>query len=187
MVTTTLHWDPRLLTDDVKVYFFMLSSAPKGPQATQPDISQNVADILRLHEDILLQIKTLMPDAHMQSDAAAHQRSNHPRWYSVESAEVPSGESPVRKARPSIDFPWFGSHKDRTLVTMPGEAAEIARVFERMVREAHHPKIAEKIKADRLREPARTLLLIRGVRRQVRIHATEHGDAFEDHTKLVHV
>lgn len=165
----------------------MLNSAPKGPQATQPDISQNVADILRLHEDILLEMKTLMPDTHIQSDATAHQRSKHPRWYSVESAEASSGQSPHRKARPSNDFPRFGSHRDRALVTMPGEAADIARVFERMVRESHHLKIAEKIKVDRLCEPAQTFLLIRGVWRQVRVHVAEHGDAFEDHTKLVHI
>lgn len=116
------------------VYFFMLNSAPKGPQATQPEISQNVADMLRLHEDILLEMKTLMPNSHMQSDAAAQQRSKHPRWYSVESAEEPSGESPVIKARTANHSSQFGSHRDRTLVTMPGEAADVARVFERMLR-----------------------------------------------------
>ena len=131
---TTLHWDLGRLTEYFKVYFFMLDSAPKGPQATQPEISQNVADMLRLHEDILLEMKTLMPDSHMQSDAAAQQRSKHPRWYSVESVEASSGESAIRKARLVNEFSWFGSHRDRTLVTTPGEAAEIARVFERMVR-----------------------------------------------------
>lgn len=143
--------------------------------------------MLRLHEDILLEMKTLMPNSHMQSDAAAQQRSKHPRWYSVESAEEPSGESPVIKARTANHSSQFGSHRDRTLVTMPGEAADVARVFERMVRDSHHPKIAEKIKANRLCESAQALLLIRGVWRQIRVHATEHGDAFEDHTKLVNV
>ncbi len=112
----------------------MLDSAPKGPQATQPEISQNVADMLRLHEDILLEMKTLMPDSHMQSDVAAQQRSRHPRWYSVESVGASSGEGPIRKARLVNEFSWFGSHRDQNLVTTPREAAEIARVFERMVR-----------------------------------------------------
>ena len=111
----------------------MLNSAPKGPQATQPEISQNVADMLRLHEDILLEMKTLTPDSHMQSNAAAQQRSKHPRWYSVESAEAPSGENAVWKARPTNDLFRFGSQRDRTLVTTPGEAADVARIFERMV------------------------------------------------------
>lgn len=165
----------------------MLNSAPKGPQATQPEISQNVADMLRLHEDILLEIKTLMPDSHMQSEVAAQQRSNHPHRHSVESAEAPLGEGAMEKARPANEFPWFGSHRGRALVTTAGEAADIARVFERMVRDSHHPKIASKTKVDRLCEPAQTLLLVRGVWRQVRVYATEHGDAFEDHTKVVHV
>ena len=112
----------------------MLSSAPKGPQATQPEISQNVADILRLHEDILLEMKALVPGSHMQSVAAAQQQSKHPRWYSIESAEAPSFEAPVRKARPMNDFSWFGTHKTQNLVTTPREAANIAKIFERMVR-----------------------------------------------------
>ena len=119
----------------------MLNSAPRGPQATQPEISQNVADILRLHEDILLEMKTLMPVFHLQSDASAQQRAKHRRWYSVESAEAPSCERLVRKARPANDFFWFGSHRNRTMVTMPEEAAEIARIFERVVRNSHHPMI----------------------------------------------
>lgn len=165
----------------------MLSSAPKGPQATQPEISQNVADMLRLHEDILLEIKTIMPDSYMQCDATPQQWSKHPRWYSVENAETTLGASPVRRIRPTNDLSWFGSHRDRTLMTTPAEAADIARVFERMVRDSCHPKIAEKVEVDRLFEPAQTLLLIRGIWRQIRVYATKHGDAFEDHTKLVHV
>lgn len=158
----SLDWDLRLLIEYAKVYFFMLNSAPRGPQATQPEISQNVADMLHLHEDILLEMKTLMPNSHMPSHAAAQQRSKHPRWYSVESAEVPLGENSFRKARP-----WCGSQRDRTLVTMPGEAADIARIFERMVRDSHYPNIAENIKIDRLCGSARTLFLVRGVWRQV--------------------
>ena len=181
------NWDLQLLTEYVKVYCFMLNSAPRGPQATQPEISQNVAGMLRLHEDILLEIKTLMPDSHMQSEAATQQRPKRPRWYSNESAEAPSDGNHIIKARPANHFSWFGSHRDRTLVTMPGEAADIARVFERMVRDSHHFTTAERIKVDQLCEPAQTLLLIRGVWRQVRIDATEHGNASEDNTKLVHV
>lgn len=111
----------------------MLDSAPKGPQATQPEISQNVADMLRLHEDILLEMKTLMPESHLQADGSAQQRAKHRRWYSIESVEAPLGESLVIKARPANYFDWPGSHKDRTVVTMPEEAAEIANIFERMV------------------------------------------------------
>lgn len=123
----TLHCDLQSLTGYVKVYFFMLNSTPKGPQATQPEISQNVADMLRLHEDILLEIKTVMPDSHMQSDATARQRSKHPRWYSVESAEALSSENPL-------------SNRDGNLTTTPEEAADVARIFERMVRDFHHSK-----------------------------------------------
>ena len=125
------------LKDDSQVYMFMLDSAPKGPQATQPEISQNVADLLRLHEDILLQIKAVMPNTNMKSDALTGQQPRHRRWYSVESMEVASLGYFVKKARLANDFSWFGSHrgshKDRTLITTPGEAADIARVFERTV------------------------------------------------------
>ena len=143
--------------------------------------------MLRLHEDILLEIKTLVPDSHMHFDAAAHQRSNHPRWYSVESTEAASGASLVRKARPANDSSWFGSYRDRSLVTTPAEAADIARVFECMVCDSCHPETAEKLKVNGLCVPAQTLLFIRGVWRQVRVYVTKYGDALEDHTKLVHV
>ena len=49
------------------------------------------------------------------------------------------------------------------------------------------PKSAEEINTDGLFDLAQSLLFIRGVWRQVRIYATEHGDAFESHTKLVYV
>ena len=130
---TTPNWGLVSLTQHYKVYFFMLSSAPKGPQATQPEISQNVANMLRLHENILLEMKALVPDSHLRFAAAAQQQSKHPRWYSIESAEAPSIEVPVRKARPTNDLSWFGTHRKQTLVTTPREAAGIARVFERMV------------------------------------------------------
>ena len=121
------------LTDHSKVYFFMLNSAPKGPQAAQPEISQNVADMLRLHEDILLEMRAVIPDSHMQPGAAAQQQSKHRRWYSVESAEAPSVETSARKARFANDFSWFRTHRDRIPVTTPEEAAEVARIFDRMV------------------------------------------------------
>ena len=111
----------------------MLSSAPKGLQATQPEISQNVANMLRLHENILLEMKALVPDFHLRSAAAAQQQSKHPRWYSIESTEAPSIEIPVKATRPTNDLSCFGMHRNQTLVTTPREAAGIARVFERMV------------------------------------------------------
>ena len=124
----------------LKVYLFMLNSAPKGPQATQPEISQNVADMLRLHEDILLEMKALMQDSHLQPNAFP-QQSKHRRWYSVESTEAPSVEQPLRRTRPVKDSYRFGIHRSRTLVTSPREAADIARIFERMVCNWHHPKL----------------------------------------------
>ena len=125
----------------LKVYLFMLNSAPKGPQATQPEITQNVADMLRLHEDILLEMKALMQGSHLQPDASPQQQSKHRRWYSVESTEAPLVEPPLTRARPVNDFYWFGLHRSRNLVTTPREAADIARIFERMVWKLHHTKL----------------------------------------------
>ena len=119
----------------------MLNSAPKGPQATQPEISQNVADMLRLHEDILLEIKTLMPGFNMQSDVLNRHHSHHLRGYSVESVEAMLGENAAKKTRPANTHSWFGDHRVRTLHATAGEAAEVAKVFERMVRGSHHPDL----------------------------------------------
>lgn len=43
------------------------------------------------------------------------------------------------------------------------------------------------IEPDRLCASAQAILLIRGVWRQVRVYASEYGDAFEGYTKLVYV
>ena len=183
----TIHWHLEWLTEHSKVYFFMLNSAPKDPQVTQPEISQNVAEMLRLHEDILLEMKALVPDSHMQSTTAAQQQVKYPRWYSIESVEARSLEAPVTNARPGTDFSWFGTHRDQPLVMTAEDAAAIARVFERMVRKSYDKNTADDLNTDRLYDLAQTLLLIRGVWCQVRVYATEHGDAFEDHTKLVYL
>lgn len=111
----------------------MLNSAPKGPQATQPEISQNVANILRLHENILLEMKAFVPDSHLRSAATAQQQSKHPGSHSLESVETALIEVPVRKARPTNEFSWFGTHRNQRLVTTPKEAAGVARIFEKMV------------------------------------------------------
>ena len=100
--------------------------------------------MLRLHEDILLEMKAVAPDPHLRNTAATPKQSKHPRWYSVESAEALSLEAPIRKSRPTNDFSWLGIHRNQSPTTTPGEAADIARVFERMVRTFHRSQISNK-------------------------------------------
>lgn len=123
----------RATDEGSKVYLNLLESTPK---MTQPELSQNVADMLRLHEEILAQIKRCLPDADLQSDISveAQEKSKIGRWGNVDNAEAPMGRKVVRMAWRSHDLFWFGHHKNRTLVTAPGEAADVARIFERMVR-----------------------------------------------------
>ena len=77
----------------------------------------------------------------MQSNVVHQQHSNHLRGYSVESVEAMLGENAVKKTRPANEHSWFGNHRGRTLHATAGEAAEVAKVFERMVRGSQHPNL----------------------------------------------
>ena len=110
-----------------QVYAFILDSAPKIAQATQPGISQNIREMLCLHEGILLEITALI------TSSEAQKRSKHVRWQSVETIEGVIVEKAFHAVRRSLDIPWFGRSKQHLKTIAPREAANVAKVFERMV------------------------------------------------------
>ena len=107
-------------------------------QATQPCLTQNVREMLRLHEGILLEIKGLITGLDVQK------QPKHGRWQSIETLEGVIVEKATNAVRRSLDIPWFGRFKQHTKSTAPREAADVAKVFERtvwfldLIRVEHH-------------------------------------------------
>ena len=91
--------------------------------------------MLDLHKEILLQIKKATSSSETQSDSGVvtQKRFRHGRINSAVSTEGVVTKNSNHANRPSKDFSWFGRPKKIILMTTPGEAADIARMFEGMV------------------------------------------------------
>ncbi|KAL6714072.1 hypothetical protein ACLMJK_008566 [Lecanora helva] len=109
------------------VYAHILDCAPKVAQAAQPGISQNVGEILHLHEEMLFEIDTHVsrPESEMQP--------GHARGQSADTLESVFGEKITHAVRRSLDIPWLGRRKRQSRSTAPQEAAKVARIFDSMV------------------------------------------------------
>ena len=113
----------------------MIASTPNDFQRKSPQIHCNISEILTLHEELLLQIRRVIPDSELRSDheGAGLPRSKHTRWHSVESCSAATGASPMQVARRSFEATWFGRSKRGVLISEPREVAEVAKVFGRLV------------------------------------------------------
>lgn len=63
----------------------------------------------------------------------AHKRSKHARWHSIETLENVIGEKATSVVRRSLDVPWLGRFKHHSPLTTPEAAANVAKIFARMV------------------------------------------------------
>ena len=92
--------------------------------------------MLQLHEEILSEATatTKIYKAQNRAKDGTEERIKHDRWHSIETLEGVIGERATNAVRRSLDVSWLGRSKLRTSSTAPGEAANIAKVFERMVR-----------------------------------------------------
>lgn len=91
--------------------------------------------MLSLHEELLLELRRLISTAADRpvNSSGNPKRSKQGRWNSFETLEGVVGEKATKAIRRSLDVTWFGRGRHYTSVTVPKEAADIARVFERMV------------------------------------------------------
>ena len=126
---------PNIYSFSIQVYLTILNSGSKAAQATQSGTTRIVQDMLVLHEGLLPQIKALIsavatkPDAPKVEDKA----TSHRRWLSYESFEslVPG----LNVARRSLDVSRTRRSKGlQDEAAKPGEAADVAKVFEQVVR-----------------------------------------------------
>jgi hypothetical protein len=92
--------------------------------------------MLCLHEEILFEIKPLiLGSADRPADSlGTYRRFKHSRWHSIEALEGVMGEKATNAIRRSLDVPWLGRSKHQNVISSPQEAADIARIFERLVR-----------------------------------------------------
>ena len=83
-----------------------------------------------LHEEILVHMKLFHRDAPSKPYDSS---TKHLRFNSVDSADAKRGKKGRRVARRSLESVWFRQSKHQNLTSEPQEAADIARVFGRMV------------------------------------------------------
>lgn len=117
----------------------ILDSGPKAIQAARPEFSRNVGDMLRLHEELLLQIETKLQSsmAHPSARAICLKMLKSGSWHISDSLGEMDLHTVADKAtgtgQQSKDFFGFGRSKKHRLVTTAGEAADVASLFEHMV------------------------------------------------------
>ncbi|MCJ1469436.1 hypothetical protein MMC07_008069 [Pseudocyphellaria aurata] len=119
----------------VNVYFTLIASASHEFLRKSPQIRSNITEILTLHEELLIQIRRVMPDSELKSDpdGSGPLKVKHTRWRSVDSPSAAIGAGTMHVARRSIETTWFGRPKRGVLVSEPREVAEVAKVFGRLM------------------------------------------------------
>lgn len=141
-----------------------------------------------MHEELLIQIRRVMPDSELKSDpdGSGPLKFKHARWRSVDSPSVAIGAGTMHVARRSIEATWFGRPKRGVLVSEPREVAEVAKVFGRLVRDFFGP-LQDHCSENRCCSPDGSILCLRGIWRQVRIDAVGDDLDFEDHTQFSNI
>ncbi len=97
---------------------------------------QNITEILTLHDELLTGLRQVMRDSEGcfdKIDSKQGLRFKHTRWRSQDGSQATTAETAIPVARRSAEVSWFGRKKKSALVAESHEAAEIARVFDRMV------------------------------------------------------
>lgn len=102
----------------------------------QAEVERNLSDILLLHEEIFIQIKTFMKDSadRCNNRDSTQKKSKHSRGHSLESIRAKLGREDARTGGRSTDGFWFNRSRNRCQISEPQEAANIAGIFDRMVR-----------------------------------------------------
>ena len=96
----------------------------------QVEVERNLSEILILHEEILIQLKIFLRDA---SSRHSKTGTKHHRGSSGDSGESKIVQKDARGTRLSMESLWFRQFRARCLTSEAQEAAEIAKVFDRMV------------------------------------------------------
>ena len=117
------------------MYLTLLQSAAVVSQCTWVEIHRNVHEILTLHEDILLHLRRMVPEAEVISEKYIQlgPRSKHYQSWREDRSRAMSVQTAVPIARHSVNTSTPNRSKNQILTSEPHEAADVARVFGRVV------------------------------------------------------
>lgn len=112
---------------------------PSLSQHTQSSIQRNIAEILRLHEDLLRQLHHVLRDSevnqiHLRQGPSA-KSGGRVRWHSLDISGKMMDSNDASGRRKSFDISETWNNKKTALVAEPKQAADIARVFQNVVRD----------------------------------------------------
>ena len=94
----------------------------------QSEVERNLNEMLILHEELLIHLKMFFA-------TSKHRDSHHRHSDSIDSElkDHKSAKRDSRKSVRSMDSLWFRHHKVHAAICEPHEAADIAKVFGRLV------------------------------------------------------
>lgn len=123
----------------IKAYFTILGHQPTAAAFARPSAQKNIAEILRLHDDLLGQLYHVVPFAEYdQRQAKLPPEStlprSHTRWHSVDvpptrMAPIKSRLATVRAHRRSLSITRSSEEEHVLLQCAPHVVAGVAKVF----------------------------------------------------------
>lgn len=123
------------LTSYLQVYLTVIASVSSGSLQKYSQAHYNVREILNLHEEILYQIRRVVSDSEIRSDAEVASRPKSPKHTPSNSLGVPEAMNPsAHSDRHSPEATPFGRPKREVLLSDPREVTEVAKIFGRLVR-----------------------------------------------------
>lgn len=116
----------------------ILTALPALSGQTKSSIQQNIAQILQLHEDLLVELQQAIPQADFtksaQQEAYPVTKAKHIRFHSADIIPGRLGEHrATRRLRHSLEIGRSPDRRPRGLITDTKTVDSIARIFNRHV------------------------------------------------------
>ncbi|KAF2864824.1 hypothetical protein BDV95DRAFT_632651 [Massariosphaeria phaeospora] len=122
--------DLKVLIND---YFMILSAVPALPSHTRTSIQQNISQILQLHQDLLTELHSAVPQADFTQSVAQEYpvtRAKHIRFHSADIIPGRFTEHKVtRRLRHSLDIGRSPDQRPQGLITDTTTVGIVAKIF----------------------------------------------------------
>lgn len=89
--------------------------------------------MLSLHEELLGQLKEVIPHSEMKSVEPSRKHYKHARWHSFDAPQRSYRLEALQVARRSLEVTGFRQAQRDSLVSEPWEVAEVSRIFDHLV------------------------------------------------------
>ena len=131
-----------LLFNPQQVYATLLPSSELLSDSAKASVSATLACMLQLHENILGQLYTAIPNAEynqrLARDPPVFRMRSHVRWHSTDSISSRFKDSRLaRKLRHSLDLSLYPKEYPLGSVTEPLTATAVAKIFSSTVGDRH--------------------------------------------------